>query len=417
LSRFIYNLTVRSYQVLLHLAAPFHPKAAKWVAGRQGLFDLIARQMSGSKSRTVWFHCASLGEFEQGRPLMEALRQQYPSYRIVLTFFSPSGYEVRKNYGGADYVFYLPADSAANARLFLDLVQPELAVFVKYEFWYHYLRELRQRGVPVISVAAIFRPNQLFFKWYGGFYRDILRHFTHIFIQNQASADLLRQVGIAQVSVTGDTRFDRVLQTAAQVKPISVVAQFSGSDPVMVIGSSWPQDMMILLPFIRQHHPKLRFIIAPHEIHEEQVEDLRQKLQGLAVRFSQSSASSLSNYRVLLIDNVGMLSSLYAYATYAYIGGAFGKGLHNILEAAVFGVPVFFGPRYHKFQEAVDLVELGCAIPVRGLEELETKFGQISTSMEEMQRISQQSKAYIAKKAGATDQIMDACRQWLSFKL
>ncbi|CAN5910605.1 glycosyltransferase N-terminal domain-containing protein [soil metagenome] len=417
MSRFLYNLSVRSYQALVHLAAPFHRKAAKWVAGREGLLEKMAREMAGQQGPVVWFHCASLGEFEQGRPLMEALRAEYLRHTLVLTFFSPSGYEIRKNYGGAHHVFYLPPDSADNARRFLDLVQPELAVFVKYEFWYHYLKELRQRHIPAISVSAIFRPEQLFFKPYGGFYRGMLRLLTHLFTQNQASADLLRQAGIDQVSVAGDTRFDRVLQSAAQAKAIPLAAAFQGTDQVMVIGSSWPQDMEVLLPFIRHHHPDLRFIIAPHEIHEADIRALSQKLEGLAVRFSQASEGTVSDYRVLLIDNIGLLSSLYAYATYAYIGGAFGKGLHNTLEAAVFGVPLFFGPAYLKFQEAVDLVALHCAFPVQSLPELETKFRLISTSTDELPRIRQQAKEYIAGQAGATDTIMEACRQWLSFKL
>lgn len=417
MSRFIYDLSVRSYQALLHLAAPFHGKAARWVAGRKNLLGKIGREMAGKPGPAIWFHCASLGEFEQGRPLMEALRAEYPRHRLVLTFFSPSGYEIRQNYGGAHHVFYLPPDSAGNARRFLDLVQPELAVFVKYEFWYHYLKELRQRQIPAISVSAIFRPDQLFFKPYGGFYRGMLRLLTHLFTQNQVSADLLRQAGIDQVSVAGDTRFDRVLQTAAQVKAIPLAAKFKGREPVMVIGSSWPQDLEVLLPFIRQHHPHLRFIIAPHEIHEHELQALSLKLEGLAIRYSQAAEGTVGDYRVLLIDNIGLLSSLYAYATYAYIGGAFGKGLHNTLEAAVFGVPLFFGPNYKRFQEAVDLVALRCAFPVQELPELETKFHQISTSTDELARIRQQSKGYIAENAGATAQIMEACRQWLSFKL
>lgn len=361
----------------------------------------------------IWFHCASLGEFEQGRPLLEAMGREYPHHTLVLTFFSPSGYEVRKNYGGAHYIFYLPADSATNAHRFLELVRPALAVFVKYEFWYHYLHALRQRNIPAISISAIFRPDQLFFKWYGGFYRDILQNFTYIFTQNQASTDLLRGIGLEQVSIAGDTRFDRVRQTVAQVKEIPVAARFKGNDPVFIAGSSWPQDLEVLLPFIRQHHRDLRFIIAPHEIHEEEIQSLSRKLQGIAVRFSEAKEDSVADFGVLIIDNIGMLSSLYAYGTYAFIGGAFGKGLHNTLEAAGFAMPLFFGPRYHKFQEAMDLVALGCAFPVQGTTELEAKFREISTHPYQLKQIAKASQAYIDQQAGATGKIMGVCRQWL----
>jgi 3-deoxy-D-manno-octulosonic-acid transferase len=413
LSRIIYQLAINSYALLLKGAAPFHAKARKWVAGRQHIFAAIEAKLAGNAGPIVWFHCASLGEFEQGRPVLEKLTAQYPTYKIVLTFFSPSGYEVRQNYRGAHYIFYLPPDSPRNARHFLDLVNPRLVVFVKYEFWYNYLHELQQRQIPVVSVSAIFRPNQLFFKPYGRFYRQILDSFTHIFTQNQASARLLENAGIKQVTVAGDTRFDRVLQTAATVKTIPVVEQFKTGKPLFVIGSSWPQDMAILLPFIQKFTGELKFIIAPHEIHEKEITELESNLSGQAVRFSQAEASTVADFQVLIIDNVGMLSSLYGYGSYAYIGGAFGKGLHNTLEAAVFGLPLFFGPAYTKFQEAIDLVQLKVAFPINTTAELEAAFTGIYASPTLQASIRQQAKTYVQQQAGATDIILKHVHQWL----
>lgn len=413
MSRILYQLAITGYALLLKGLAPFHAKARQMVTGRQDLLATIEAAMAGNQHPVAWFHCASLGEFEQGRPLIEAFAHQYPEYRIVLTFFSPSGYEVRKNYPGAHYIFYLPLDSAANARQFIDLVNPQMAVFVKYEFWYYYLHELHRRHIPAISVSAIFRPGQLFFKSYGGFYRDLLQLFTHIFTQNEASLQLLRQAGISQVSVAGDTRFDRVLQTAAGVKTIPVVQHFKGAEPVFLIGSCWPQDLEVLLPFILKWADQIRFIIAPHEIHEKEISQLEASLSGLAIRYSAASPETAGHYRVLLIDNIGMLSSLYAYGHFAFIGGAFGKGLHNTLEAAVFGLPLFFGPAYDKFQEAQDLVALGLAFPVRTTAELEEKFISLFNSPEQQEKICRQAKTYVQSHAGASATILARINAWL----
>jgi len=413
LSRLLYSLSTKAYNLLLQASAPFHAKAAQWVAGRESIFEQIEQQLAGNTQSVAWFHCASLGEFEQGRPLIEKFSKQYPKYKILLTFFSPSGYEVRKNYVGAHYIFYLPLDSAANARRFVNLVKPKLAVFVKYEFWYYYLIELQRRQIPVISVSAIFRPSQLFFKSYGGFYRQILKLFTHIFTQNQASAALLKNIGIKQVTVAGDTRFDRVLQTAASIKTMPLVEQFKAGKPVFVIGSSWPQDMAVLLPFILKHINDLKFIIAPHEIHPAELDKLVADLSGRAIRFSQAEINKVADFNVLLIDNIGMLSSLYSYGSYAYIGGAFGKGLHNTLEAAAFGLPLFFGPTYHKFQEAVNLVELGVAYPIENTAGLEGIFNQLVADADQRNIISRKAKDYVHQQAGATELILQHVHQWL----
>lgn len=414
MTELFYDLGIRFYGLLLKSSAPFHSKANKWVKGRQDFFPQMRQKLAGNQQPIIWVHCASLGEFEQGRPVIEGLKEQYPAYKIALTFFSPSGFEVRKNYTGADYIFYLPLDTAANAKRFISFLQPRLAVFVKYEFWYHYLFELHQQQIPVISISAIFRTNQLFFKPYGAFYRRLLHLFTHIFTQNQPSALLLKQIGLKQVTVAGDTRFDRVLQTAASTKQIPVAAAFKGEEQVFIIGSSWPQDMQVLVPFIQEHLSAMRFIIAPHEIHDTEIDQLVQLFAGKAIRYSQAEPGTAAAYRVLVIDNIGILSSLYRYGSYAYIGGAFGKGLHNTLEAAVFGLPLFFGPRYDKFQEAVDLVRLNCAFPIHNYSELALKYNKLKEQPDIIVKIKVKAEAYMNQQAGATGKIITACQPWLT---
>ncbi|RDC63521.1 3-deoxy-D-manno-octulosonic acid transferase [Adhaeribacter pallidiroseus] len=409
----LYKLGIQFYNLLLWTSAPFHPKAKLWVHGRKDFFTGMAQKVSGNQAPVVWFHCASLGEFEQGRPVMEQIKQDYPGYKIALTFFSPSGYEIRKNYSGADYIFYLPLDTPANAQQFIALLKPKLAIFVKYEFWYYYLAELHQQQIPVISIAAIFRENQLFFQPYGAFYRNILKLFTHLFTQDPESANLLLTHGIKQVSVAGDTRFDRVLQNAKAAKDIPIVEKFKNKEPIMVIGSSWLADLRILLPFIQENLHKLKFIIAPHEINQSEMKEMLVQFSGKATRYSQASLENVQDYRILMIDNIGLLASLYQYGSYAYIGGAFGKGLHNTLEAAVFGLPLFFGPVYTKFREAVDLVKLGCAFPVKNTGELHQQFERIFSDEIEQQRITKTASQYVIQQAGATSKIMAACEQWL----
>ncbi|WP_161888586.1 3-deoxy-D-manno-octulosonic acid transferase [Pontibacter russatus] len=404
--KLLYDIGLKAYRAAIALAAPFNGKASLMLEGRERQFERLQRAMQGNQSPVAWFHCASLGEFEQGRPVMEAFREAFPLYKILLTFFSPSGYEVRKNYSGADDIYYLPLDSKENAARFVQLVQPRLAVFVKYEFWHYYLQELQRRQIPVLSVSAIFRKEQLYFKPYGRFYRDILRRFTHIYTQNQASLELLRSIDVQQASVAGDTRFDRVLQTAASVKILPLVEAFVQQQQVFVVGSSWPPDIDVLLPLIRKYRASVKFIIAPHEVNEGSISAVLQAVGDGAIRFSEANQANVPQYDVLVIDNIGMLSSLYSYGTYAYIGGAFGKGLHNTLEAAVFGLPLFFGPRYDKFQEAKDLVELECAFPVKNASGLLQAFGKVHTTPGLRQRITENEKQYVKQQAGATAKIM-----------
>lgn len=404
----MYNIGLRVYALLLRLLAPFVPKAAAWVAGRRGLLAYIERTLAGKTAPRVWFHCASLGEFEQGRPLIEAYRKRHPDHEIVLTFFSPSGYEVRHNWPGAHYIFYLPLDTAANARRFLAAVQPRLAVFVKYEFWYHFLSEARKRQIPAIVVSAIFRPDQVFFKPWGGFFRKILAQLSHIFTQNEASAELLRGLGLTQVTVAGDTRFDTVAATAlAPPRSLPLVEAFAADGaPVFVIGSSWPHDLPVLAPLIQQFQDQVRFIIAPHEISDDNLRLVMAVLPGRVAAFSQANSATVAQARVLLIDNVGMLSQLYRFGKFAYIGGAFGKGLHNTLEAAAFGLPLFFGPTYAKFQEAIDLVELGCAFPVHDAPELIGAFTHLFRDERARLKVQDAALDYVHQQAGATERIL-----------
>ncbi|MVM35078.1 3-deoxy-D-manno-octulosonic acid transferase [Spirosoma sp. HMF4905] len=402
-----YNTGIFVFQQLVRLTAPFNPKARKWVDGRREWADRLAQQLADNKSPIAWFHAASLGEFEQGRPVIEAFRIHYPDHKILLTFFSPSGYEVRKNYDGADFILYLPADTPANARQFVDLVKPDIAFFIKYEFWYNYLRELKQAKVPIISFSAIFRPSQLFFKSYGTFYRNLLRYFDHILVQNQESVELLRNIGITQVTLAGDTRFDRVAEVAAARKEIPIVHAFKASKPLLVVGSAWPEDMNVLIPFLNTFDKPLKAIIAPHEIHDDEIERWRSQLTQPSVRYSQLTASQAldhSSAQSLFIDNVGMLSSLYQYGEFAYIGGAFKQGLHNSLEAATFGVPLFWGPEYDKYQEAVDLVNEGAAFPVSTTTELSTAFEK---QYADPSKAAQVSRNYVLRNIGATAKVMD----------
>lgn len=411
-----YNTGIFVFQKLLQLVAPFNPKARLWVEGRHDWASVLQQKLSNNKSPIAWFHAASLGEFEQGRPVIEAFRAQYPAYKILLTFFSPSGYEVRKKYEGADYVIYLPADTPSNARMFIGLVKPAIAFFIKYEFWYNYLRELKQANVPIISFSAIFRPNQLFFKPWGSgpafrFYRNLLHYFSHILVQNQESVELLKSIDVTNVTLAGDTRFDRVAQVAAAKKEIPIARTFKAGEPVLVVGSAWPEDMDVLIPFLNTFDKPLKAIIAPHEIHEAEIERWRSQLKKPSARFSQTNEMSVNQVSTLFIDNIGMLSSLYQYGEFAFIGGAFKQGLHNSLEAATFGVPLFFGPDYAKYQEAVDLVHEGAAFPVSSTTDLSVAF---SSQYIDPSKAAQASRNYVLRNIGATAKVMDVVKFFLN---
>ncbi len=407
----LYNLGVHGMSWLFNLLSPFHAKAKKAVQGRQGLIRNIEKTLKDNNAPVVWMHCASVGEFEQGRPVLEKLKSEYPHYKIVLTFFSPSGYELRKNYAGADHVWYLPWDTKRNAEQFVAAVNPSLAIFVKYEFWFHYSDTLWKRKIPLISISSIFRPDQAFFKSYGKLYREILRRFSFFFVQNEESLKLLRSIGIEDCAIAGDTRFDRVKQIVEKREPVPVAASFKANEKLLVVGSCWPEDLEVLLPLINEG--RLKVIIAPHEINEGFLEQIERSLNVKSIRYSKAASSELESYSVLIIDNVGMLSRLYQYGEFAYVGGAFGKGLHNILEAACYGIPIFFGNRnYKKFQEARDLINLGGAFEVGNFTDLRTKYEMLNLP-ENFMLASEVTKQYIEHNLGATERIMDYSRKIL----
>jgi 3-deoxy-D-manno-octulosonic-acid transferase len=402
---FLYSLGLKFYYLLIFLVSLFNRKARLWIRGRKGIFDKIKKQVK-PENNLLWFHASSLGEFEQGRPLIEAFKNRNKSVKILLTFFSPSGYENRKNYKTADYIFYLPPDTKKNAYKFIKLINPSKAFFIKYEFWYHYLNQLQINNIPVYLVSANFRQNQVFFRWYGGWFRKILNKFTHIFVQNKKSEQLLKQIGLDNVTISGDTRFDRVAGIARQAREIEIAGKFRQKSPLIIAGSTWEKDEEILVEFINTSSLNIKYIIAPHEIHESSIQRIIKSISKPVIRFSSASTVNIKDYQVLIIDNIGMLSSLYRYANIAYIGGGFGVGIHNILEAATFVLPVVFGPNYGKFQEAVDLVESGGAFSVNDYASLKIQFENLLGKIEknEAGRISRE---YVLKNQGATTKILD----------
>lgn len=412
----IYDLAIRLLIAGIHAASYFIPKAKLWVQGRdQWRKKLHSWIDQGSSSKVLWVHAASLGEFEQGRPVIETFREQYPDWKIVLSFFSPSGYEVRKDYPHADLVCYLPADTRQNARDFLKIIQPEVAVFVKYEFWANYLLELKKLGVPTLLVSALFRPSQPFFQAYGRFWKQMLGCFTHIFVQNESSGKLLKSIGFQEFTVAGDTRVDRVLKIAANAPENAVVRDFVALDSrqTLVVGSSWEADETVIFQAIQKENPakqsdksNWKLIIAPHEPSAANVQRINQHLEN-AWPYSQLPAGNLVQPGTshLIIDNIGLLNTLYRYGTVAYIGGGFGKGIHNTLEPAAFGLPVIFGPKYEKFEEARQFVARGGAFPVQNAVEL----AAILTKLEDpvfYQRASGAVRAYLEESRGATEKVM-----------
>jgi 3-deoxy-D-manno-octulosonic-acid transferase len=401
----LYNIGLRIYTFLVFIASPFHVKAKKWRDGRKDIFQKIQEKIKGGET-IVWFHSASLGEFEQGRPVIEEIKKNNPNVKILVTFFSPSGYEIRKNYKNADYIFYLPVDYKRNARKFIEIVKPAAVYFIKYEFWHNYIVELHKKNIPIFCISANFRKNQLFFKSYGGWYRNMLKCFTHIFVQNEQSEILLNSIGITCVTVTGDTRFDRVNQIASQAKHLPIVDAFSRGSKVIVAGSTWPADESLIVQFINETNSGCKFIIAPHEIHSEEINKLVLSINRKVLKYSEAESSNPANFDVLVIDNIGMLSSVYQYGAISYIGGGFGKGIHNILEAATFGLPVFFGPNYMKFQEAIDLVNLGGSFTVDEFSKLKLGFDSLLNDAEQLNKAANECKNYVAKNIGATEKIL-----------
>ena len=371
----------------------------------------ILREKMDRKAKYIWFHASSLGEFEQGRPMIEQIRKVHPEYKILLTFFSPSGYEVRKNYAGADVVCYLPFDTPGRVEQFLDLANPAMAIFIKYEFWGNYLHTLQQRGIPVYIISAIFRREQLFFQWFGKPYRKMLDCFNHLFVQDERSKALLEEYGIRNVTVAGDTRFDRVIDVYHQAKQIPLVERFikgtDGQQPplVFVAGSSWPEDEAIFIPYF-ERHPEMKLIIAPHEIHEGHLKSIEARLHRPTIRLSQATEQNVADQDCLIVDSFGLLSSLYRYGQIAYIGGGFGAGIHNTLEAAVYGMPALFGPRFQKFKEAKDLIAVGGAFTFDNAPAFTSRMDTLLSTPEALQQSSQAAGHFVQSHGGATTTIL-----------
>ena len=397
----MYTLAIYLYLLCVKVAALFHKKARLMVNGHRNTWRLLR---SMPKGEYYWFHAASLGEFEQGRPLMERLRRQHPEARILLTFFSPSGYEVRKNYDGADVVCYLPFDTPFNARRFVRMVQPKMVFLIKYEFWRNYIACLHHRGVPVYSVSSIFRPDQVFFRWYGRKYARCLRRVTHFFVQNEASRTLLARLGITDVTIVGDTRFDRVIDIREAARPLPLVERFAGTYRVLVAGSSWGPCEDLIIPYFNTH-PNLKLVLAPHVVSADHLAEIDRKLERPGVRYSEATPKSVAEADCLIIDCYGLLSSIYRYATVAYVGGGFGVGIHNVPEAAVYGCPVLIGPNNRKFREAQDLLAAGGCIEVTDAATFAAAMDRFLGDRQALAEAGEAAGRYIHSNAGAADAI------------
>ncbi len=401
-----YSLGILVYYFLILVASIFNKKAKQWIKGRRGVLKLL-RSKIGPNDKVIWFHVSSLGEFEQGRPVMEALKMEFPERKILLTFFSPSGYEIRKHYSGADIICYLPLDTFCNAQRFISIAHPELTIFVKYDFWYHMLRQAKKSGSKLVLISAAFRESQVFFKPYGGWYRKMLGWFDHLFVQNQESLHLLQRHNLKNCTLAGDTRFDRVTQIAHGSKEIEIAHAFSQNSFTIVCGSTWPADEHLLLRYIHETPHPVKLILAPHEIHEAHISAIEKQLKIPYAHFSKAREMNYLQARVLIIDNIGMLSSLYHYGQLAYIGGGFGTSIHNTLEAAVYGMPVVFGPQYHKFQEARDLLRCNGARTFLLYEELKELLDGFIENPGLLEESGKAAGNYVHIKCGATQTIMD----------
>lgn len=423
----LYNIFLKLYAVAFRIAALFNIKARLGVQGRKNIISKIRSNSETRNQQLIWMHCASLGEFEQGRPVLESLKQKYPGITIVLTFFSASGYEVMKNYKGADQIYYLPMDNSLNAKKMVDALNPSLVLWVKYEFWYYYLHELKCRNIPVLMVSGIFRANQPFFKWYGGIWREMLECFTHFFVQNEISRNLLATAGIHEnISVSGDTRFDRVIEIAEKFEPLPFIEKFCGDSKILVAGSTWEEDEAELIHYVRAN-PQIKFIIAPHQIDAENLKDVKKEFVN-SIFYSEllndhrqkatDDKKTVSEQRiinneqqippnVLIIDNVGMLSRLYYYADITYVGGGFGAdGVHNVLEAAVYEKPVIYGPVYEKYSEAIGLVDCGGGITIQNALELECILNKLWEDESLLAAKGEAAKNYVYSNAGASNKII-----------
>lgn len=415
---FLYNLTIRSFKLGLQLASPFNPKAKLWLAGRKNWEEnLQSKVESLNLQKAIWFHCASLGEFEQGRPVIENIKKENPLQKIVLTFFSPSGFEIQKNYSFADLVVYLPSDTPNNAKTFLSILKPKIAVFVKYEFWLNYLYELEKNKIPTFLISTVIKKHQPFFKWYGGVFRKALKTYEAIYTQDIYSIKLLKELKINSGVLAGDTRFDRVLQICSSPKTIKEIEGFAKDSFVIVAGSSWQKDEEYLIEsyiLLKEKHPNLKLIIAPHEIDQSNIDRLKQLLNKNELSFHLFS-DGLTNYThpILVVNAIGFLSSIYQYGKIAFIGGGFANGIHNILEPTVYGLPVIFGPNYKKFNEAYEVIDLNAGFVINDASELIQKLSILIEDKKILAESSLSAKNYVLKNSGATNKIVDGLREFL----
>lgn len=405
----MYNFIIGLYAFIVYLISPFHRKAKKMIKGHKEVYSILKEKVD-PKSKYIWLHAASLGEFEQGRPIIEKIKAEHPEYKVLLTFFSPSGYEIRKDYKYADIICYLPFDRRKNVKRFLDIVNPSLVIFIKYEFWYNYISQLSQRGIPTFMVSAIFRGDQIFFKWYGKSYRKILTFYKCICVQDKNSQRLLANIGITNVEVCGDTRFDRVIDIKDASKDLPVADKFSKvtDNPrqlTLVAGSSWPKDEDIFIEYFNKNS-NIKLIIAPHEVHESHLTYIEGLLKRPFIRYSQANTDTIQDYDCLIIDSFGLLSSLYRYGEIAYIGGGFGIGIHNVLEAAVYGVPVIFGPNFKKFREANQLIEIGGGYSIHDYESFFVLMDELFQYPDILASAGESAQKYVKENAGVVDRVM-----------
>jgi 3-deoxy-D-manno-octulosonic-acid transferase len=408
----MYTIIIYLYALAASIAALFNKKVRTMVVGQREAFQKLRNSFDHTQNY-IWVHAASLGEFEQGRPLIERIRKEHPEYKVLLTFFSPSGYEVRKNYDGADIICYLPFDTPCNARKFLKLAPVKMAFFIKYEFWRNYIGALYKRGIPVYSVSSIFRKEQIFFRWYGKGYARCLHHITHFFVQNDTSVSLLRSIGVEQVTLTGDTRFDRVLDIRKQAKELPIVEAFAKGNRVLIAGSSWAPDEDIFIPYFNEQK-NLKLVIAPHVVNDAHIAEIQSKLKRPSLRYSQATAENVAKADCLIIDCYGLLSSIYRYATVAYIGGGFGVGIHNVPEAAVYGCPVLFGPNNKRFKEAQDLIACEGAFEIKNATEFNRIINKLFTYDELLRSSGAAAGRYISSNAGARDLVYKAVKNILA---
>ncbi|WP_353083042.1 glycosyltransferase N-terminal domain-containing protein [Flavobacterium sp.] len=403
---FLYNLILLFAFQVIQLLALFNPKMKLFVDGRKGVFERIREKINPS-DKTIWFHAASLGEYEQGLPVIEQIKIKFPDHKIVVTFFSPSGYEVRKNNTVADLTIYLPLDTKHNAQLFVELVHPEMVFFIKYEFWPNYLNELKKRTIKTYLISGIFRENQAFFKGYGGFYRNALNTFDYFFVQNENSKKLLQSIGFTNVKISGDTRFDRVVSILERDNSLDFIEQFKDQKTTIVIGSSWPKDESLLVNYINSASADLKFIIAPHNIHKPEIDKLQTLITKKTILYSEKENQNLNEFQIFIIDTIGILTKIYSYADIAYVGGGFGNpGVHNILEPATFGVPIVIGPNYSHFAEATALVHQGGCVSISNQKELNEAFDNLISNEDIRHEKGHICETFVQMNKGATVTIL-----------